>query len=424
MKTENKKCPQKSWVRPLQAAMVFVLTSASGFAQPGLPPPFQQPPHREHAPLHRPFDIFSQGKFGDPLPNLTIEQMARFLTGLEDFEEVETAESGLGPIFNNTSCVACHAQGASGGGGTNLVTRFGRLVNGHFDPLNKKGGSLLQQFAIDAAGKEKIPREANVVARRQATPLFGLGLIDAIPDDAIRRHAARPNADGIQGRVSEVLDVASGEMRVGRFGWKAQQATLLAFSGDAYVNELGITSRFFPQENAPNGNTNLLARFDAVSDPEEEIDEDTGQSEIDTVADFMRFLAPPPRLPLTFAARNGAGIFSQIGCAICHQPVMFTGPNNIAALDRKPVELFSDLLLHNMGSLGDRIVQGVAAPREMKTAPLWGLRVSAPYLHDGRAKTVDRAIRLHDGQGAHSRNRYLRLTPGQKQELLEFLNSI
>jgi CxxC motif-containing protein (DUF1111 family) len=343
---------------------------------------------------------------------------------VDEFQNVETPESGLGPIFNNVSCVACHSAPAIGGSSAIVVTRFGRMANGQFDPLASEGGSLLQQNAIDPQVQEVIPKSANVIAHRQSTPLFGLGLVEAIPDADIVRNAARPPTDGITGRISTVVDIVSGKTRVGRFGWKAQQATLLAFAGDAYLNEMGITNRFFPTENAPNGNTALLALFDKVADPEDQIDPATGKSDIDVATDFMRFLAPLPRVPLTPSAAAGRNLFHQIGCAHCHIPTMFTGPNPIGALSMKEVPLFSDLLLHDMGSLGDGIAQGTARIREMRTAPLWGLRASGPYLHDGRAATVDDAILAHDGEGTNPRDRYRRLRPVERQQLLDFLNSI
>jgi len=400
----------------------LLLMTFAAFAQPrpidGRPDPIRPGPNPPQQPIP------AAGQLGGPLLNLTPAQLADFLAGREEFANVETPASGLGPIFNNVSCAACHFVPATGGASEIFVTRFGRVVNGQFDPLTEKGGSLLQQFAINPAAREIIPREANVIARRQTTPLFGLGLLEAIPDGVIAQNALRPNPDGIKGRAAVVPDVVSGQMRIGRFGWKAQQATLLAFAGDAYLNEMGITSRFFPHENAPNGNTNLLARFDVFADPEDEIDPQTGTGDIDLAANFMRLLAPPPRGPSTASGRAGEPIFGQIGCALCHLPAMFSGPNSIAALSQKRVDLYSDLLLHDMGSLGDGIGQGAAGPREMKTAPLWGLRASAPYLHDGRAGTIEDAIRLHDGEGARSRDRFLRLPPGERRQLLDFLNSL
>lgn len=415
-------------------------------------------------------------KFGDPLRGLTTEQLAAFTEGKDEFTNVETVASGLGPIFNESSCVACHFTGATGGASSTFVTRFGRLANGKFDPLTALGGSLKQNKAIDPSILETVPPQANVIAHRQTTPLFGFGLIEAIPDDAIRANAVAstptgggfggtqpapppplnqppnsppplnqppnsppppgPNttglhprdlnlaADGILGRAAIITDVVTGRQRVGRLGWKAQQATLLAFAGDAYLNEMGITNRFFPTENAPNGNATKLKAFDHVKDVEDAVDDTTGRSDIDVVTDFMRYLAPPPQLPLTTSASAGSVLFDSINCAGCHKPVMFTGPNSIAALDRKPVPLYSDLLLHDMGSLNDGIAQANASPDEMRTPPLWGMRASAPYLHDGRAATIEQAILAHDGEAINARDRYVSLTPQQRQQILDFLNSI
>ncbi|HTS21761.1 MAG TPA: di-heme oxidoredictase family protein [Casimicrobiaceae bacterium] len=381
---------------------------------PSAPNPPQTPPPSSPPPT----------AFGDPLPGLSSTLSAAFAAGLETFQEVDTPASGLGPIFNNVSCVACHSTPAPGGGSTILETRFGRLANGQFDPLTELGGSLLQQQAIDPHVQEVIPPEANVIAHRITTPLFGAGLIEAIPDAEILLVALQRRPDGISGRLSLVTDVASGRTRVGRFGWKAQHATLLSFAGDAYLNEMGITNRLFPTENAPNGNTALVAQYDTVADPEDVTDPTTGKADIDMFADFMRMLAPPPTLPLSSDGKAGKSLFSQIGCSNCHVPSMVTGRSNIPAFNVQPVALYSDLLLHDMGSLGDGIGQGVAAPGEMKTAPLWGLRARTAYLHDGRATTVDAAITLHDGEAAAARSRYTGLSATQKQQLLEFLGSI
>ena len=362
--------------------------------------------------------------FGAPLAGLTLDELAAFNAGRAEFTHVETPEDGLGPIFNGRSCVQCHGTPAAGGASPTTVTRFGRTVNGVFDPLEAKGGSLLQRFAIDPAALELIPPEANTIAQRESTPLFGLGLIEAIPDEAILANARAAKPDGVRGRAALVVDVASGEERVGRFGWKAQVATLLTFAGDAYRNEMGITNRFFPTENAPNGNAALLAAFDRPADPEDVTDPATGRGDTDSLADFMRLLAPPPRLVPSASARSGEALFAQIGCAACHVPTMTTGKNGSAALSEKTVNLYSDLLLHDMGALNDRIAQGSARTNEMKTPPLWGLRVSAPYLHDGRAATVDQAIRAHDGEARRSRDRYNGLTPQLRQQVLDFLGTI
>jgi CxxC motif-containing protein (DUF1111 family) len=361
---------------------------------------------------------------GDPLPGVSDAEFEAFAEGMAEFNNTEDAAGGLGPVFNNTSCVACHSVPAIGGSSPLTVTRFGHRGTGGFDPLELPGGSLLQAMAIDPGAAEVVPPEANVISLRQSTPLFGLGLIEAIPDAAIIAGARLPKPDGVRGKVHYVQDVTTGRIRVGRFGWKAQQATLLAFSGDAYVNEMGITNRFFPTENAPNGDSGKLLQYDHVLDPEDTVDPATGRGDIDAAADFMRFLAPLPQRPAGVSGGAGKQLFQAIGCALCHTPVLQTGPNTSAALHLKPVPLYSDLLLHDMGALGDGITQGQADGRAMRTAPLWGMQASAPYLHDGRAATAEAAIRAHAGEAAVSKSRFEKLTPAQRQQLLDFLNSL
>ena len=336
------------------------------------------------------------GRFGDPLPGLTAAQLANFTTGLAQFETVDGIEDGLGPIFNDDSCAACHTDGATGGGSTRTVTRFGRTTNGVFDPLTSLDGTLLHAKAINVACQEVIPTEANVTALRKTTPLFGAGLIEAIPDSAIQQLA------------------------------KIEHSDLLSFSGDAYANEMGVSNRLFPDDFAPNGNETLLAEYEpaGLPSPQDQPDPVTSKADIDRFLDFMRVLAPPPALPLTNSARAGSNLFNLIGCAQCHVPVQFTGPNTIAALDKKSVPLYSDLLLHDMGDLNDGIAQAAAGTNQMKTPPLWGLRVRTAFLHDGSATTIDEAIRAHDGEAARARNRYERRSKAQQQQLVDFLNSI
>jgi len=404
------------------AAFAF-FAAASLRAQPGVrpgpPAPAPQPPQAQPAPGPAPTPS------SRPLSALTNGQMADFLDGQDDFRTAETAASGLGPIFNDVSCVACHNSGGTGGASRRTVTRFGRTdAQGNFDPLESLGGSLLQARSINPAVREFIPAEANTVAQRVTTPLFGAGLIEAISDSTIVQGTLRPKPAGIHGKVSVVADVTTGRNRIGRFGWKAQQATLLAFAADAYRNEMGITNRFFPTENAPNGNTALLARFDHAADPEDQIDPLTGKGDIDRVADFMRLLAAPPRGALTPSSQAGERLFVSLDCAACHTPTMTTGKNSIAALSEQPVALYSDLLLHDMGALGDGIAQGTAGTRDMRTAPLWGLRARPVWLHDGRATSVDAAIRGHAGEAQSSRDRYTQLNATARQQLLDFLNTL
>ena len=364
--------------------------------------------------------------FGDPLSGLTADQLSRFRAGQAAFEEEEGVADGLGPVFNDVSCVACHADPAAGGGsGARLETRFGRVVNGVFDPLVGLGGSLIQTDGIGQVGPvrfvgEVVPSQANVVAKRRTTPLFGLGLIEAVPDAMLLMvaQAQQHGAPQCAGRPNLVVDPPSAQQRVGRFGWKAQHASLLTFAGDAYLNEMGVTTPLFPVENCPQGNCALLA-FDPVASPN-----DADNSSIQKFADFMAFLAPPPRGTVTTAARAGEAIFGQIGCATCHLPTLQTGPSPVAALSNVVFHPYSDFLLHDMGRLGDGIVQGGAGAREMRTAPLWGVRAVTALLHDGRASTLEAAILAHDGQGRPARDRFARLSPADRARLLAFLGSL
>jgi CxxC motif-containing protein (DUF1111 family) len=417
-------------MNPRIIALLAVLASA-GQALAGEPTgvaghPGKAPAVRAHKPDHfgdnRPYVPAVLTQFGDPLPGLTVDQLNLFLDGKDDFEKTETVEGGLGPIFNRDSCVACHSSPASGGASAINVTRFGMTINGRFDPLDSLGGSLLQENAITPEAQEFVPSIANVVIHRNSTPLFGLGLIDAIPDAEIVRNAkAYPN-ERIKGRVGWVTDIVSGKRMAGRFGWKAQQATVLGFAADAYRNEMGVTNRFYPTENAPNGNQELLKKYDFVQDPEDA--PATGLADFEKVANFMTFLAPPPAAKPTPATASGRMLFEASACSLCHTPVLHTGYSKVAALNNKEVRLYSDLLLHDMGALGDGIVQETATGREFRTPPLWGAAASAPYLHDGRAVTIHDAIVAHDGEGKVSKERYLKLTKAQQKLLTDFVLSL
>jgi CxxC motif-containing protein (DUF1111 family) len=358
--------------------------------------------------------------FGDPLPGLRTEEHQAFEIGLEDFLEVETVEDGLGPVFNERSCAACHSVPAIGGDSAVIETRFGTHTNKQFDPLLSGGGSLLQTDGIGPVGDcviagETVPPEATVVAERKTTPLFGLGLIEAIPDGALHRVAAsQPKA--IRGRVHQVQDVGQ-PPRPGRFGHKAQAATLMQFAGDAYLNEMGITSPNFPVENCPNGDCSLLS-----CDPVPDLEDDGAG--VQAFTDFMRLLAPPPRGPITPEARDGEQVFSRIGCAGCHVPTWTAGASDIKAISGATFHPYSDFLLHDMGELGDGIEQGQASGTQMRTMPLWGLRVRQSFLHDGRADSIEGAILGHEGQGDRARQQFRALTPADVEALMAFLQSL
>lgn len=381
--------------------------------------------------------------FGDPLPGLTPAQLALFITGSNQFVTLDGAAQGLGPIVNSTNfpncpttlaCASCHAevfdvQPAIGGLASFAETRFGILRNGVFNPLAALGGSLLQNCALPGGVEETNPVLGvlgGVTAKRQVIPVFGDGLIEAIPDGNIILNALHSRGNGVNGRPALIADVGAtnacgkNPIRVGRFGWKAQLASLRGFSGDAYDNEMDVSNPVFPFENEPNAPSVFIpyANLEDLPGPD-------GKADIDRFTDFMRLLAPPPPLPLTPSAVRGAFLFKQIGCAQCHTPTLFTGPSPIQALAFKPVNLYSDLVLHNMGSLNDNIAQGAAQYYEMRTPPLWGVRARADRLnHDGLSVGVPVAISRHSGEAAGAKARFNALPINDQTNLVNFVLSL
>ena len=364
---------------------------------------------------------------GDPLPGLTPVEFELFSMGLEDFLEVEDAEEGLGPAFNGRSCGECHNVPAVGGISPVAELRAGMVdANGVYSDFDPAAGSLFQLFSVPTHGCQiVIPAEANVIARRVPIPLFGAGLVEAIPDDTLLA-LADPldlDRDGVSGRAAVIEDVATGDLRVGRFGWKSQHATLIAFGADAYLNEMGITSDLFPNEQSFGIDPELMRLCDPLPDPEDAEEPATGRRGIDNFESFMQFLAPIGRGPVDDQARAGALVFDAVGCAACHVPSLDTGPSTNPLFDRKTVPLFSDLLLHDIGT-GDGIGQASAAPHEVRTPALWGLRFRRPLLHDGRAATVTDAIRAHAAEAALARDGFDGLEPASRAALLSFLGSL
>jgi CxxC motif-containing protein (DUF1111 family) len=364
---------------------------------------------------------------GGMFPGASGPLVLGFNAGLLTFTRDETPATGLGPVFNETSCSKCHNGPAVGGGGTRNVTRFARRNEGIFDPMTSLGGSVLQDHAIGGDGNgsvhrfaaETVPAAATIVVQRRTTPLFGLGLVDFTSDaDLIALAAAEAaRGDGVAGRVNITDNIATGTKTVGKFGWKAQVPSLGQFVGDAWLNEMGITTPEFPSENCPQGNCAELA-----FNPAPGINRTLGdESEL---VDYMWLLAPPPRAPQNADTAEGEQIFQNIGCSGCHAPTLNSATNPVIALSRKVYHPYSDFLLHDMGSLGDGLEMGSATGSEMRTAPLWGLRFITTYLHDGRATTLEQAIAAHEGQGSASRDRFAALTADTKNKLLSFLRSL
>lgn len=367
--------------------------------------------------------------FGDPLPGLTAEQRGRFLAGKAGFEEEGEIETGLGPVMTGTSCIECHSNRAAGGSGTQVETRIGAWIDGRFDPLIRFGGPVIQPQTIGSGvgyrgayryDGEVVPPQATITAGRRSTPLFGLGLVDAVPDETFLRIAEyqRWVSPATAGRPHPVVNAVTGRPAVGKFGWKAQLASVFEFTGDAYANEMGVTTPLVPEENSPQGDRSLLASNPAP-DPNNADNQDLVE-----FTDFITFLGPPPRGKISGQVRAGETVFSRIGCASCHLPTLQTGHHPVAALDRVTFHPFSDFLLHDMGGLGDGIEQGQATGREMRTAPLWGVRVQTKFLHDGRADTLEEAILAHDGQGQPARDRFAALNARRRSQLLAYLNSL
>ena len=375
----------------------------------------------------------TQSRPGDPLPTLSDELLNRFELGKILFNQDLTVEGGLGPIFNQTSCGSCH-NNPVGGAGAQTVTRFGFIgKKGGFDPLADLGGSLRQAEAISDECAEIVPPEANVTTLRVTNGSLAYGLVEAIRDgDLLAIRDAQPEAQRGHAHMVSNFEDPTDELRVGRFGWKAQVASVLTFSSDASQNEMGLSNRFLPFDNAPNGDEELLANCDTVADPEDAPDEE-GYDFIDRVTDFQRFLAPPPQTP-KFGVQ-GEIIFNDIGCAVCHTPSFVTSndPEIEPVLRNVVVRPYGDFLLHDMGLAGDGIVQGDANGQQLKTPPLWGVAYRNPMWHDGRFSDGTFESRIRDSiaehgvfgsQGIPSANAFAARTLAEQDMVIQFLRSL
>lgn len=379
---------------------------------------------------------------GGPIEGLSPEQVQNFNTGLLFFSiphSVQGTEpgapvNGLGPTFNHTSCLACHSH--PGPGGTSpavnpqvaVATQFGArntipsfiTIDGPIReprlrrfPDGRPDGAVHQLFTIsgrqDAEGciVEQPDFEAEAardnLSLRIPSPIFGGGLVEMIPDSAIMANKNSRIEEkrklGIFGRENR----SANDGTITRFGWKAQNPSLEVFAGEAYNVEQGVTNDIFPVKRAKAQACNFnpqpedTARFD-VPGPF------TGLSAVKAFTTFSKFLAPPGRGPETPSSRNGEFLFNRTGCALCHTPQFTTVNTTISAFSKKPVNLFSDLLVHRMGpGLADHITQGLAGPDEFRTAPLWGVGQRLFFLHDGRTSDLVTAIRAHASTSRHPR---------------------
>jgi CxxC motif-containing protein (DUF1111 family) len=424
---------------------------------------------------------------GGPLVGLSSDETVYFNDGRSRFLEVEAVtgsnNNGLGPRFNSNQCFSCHSQPAAGGtspapnplaavatlkGAINVlpwfITAGGPVREARFKQHSDgtADGNVHDLFVItgrsDAAGC-KIAQESfspagdplsglggnSNITFRIPTPVFGAGLIEAIPDSAILANvnSNRPakNALGIRGHANSILsgnvNLSANDGTVTRFGWKAQNKSLLMFAGEAYNVEMGVTNQLFPQkrDETPGCSFNPTPEDANNFTPSPPVYAAV-LSDIEAFADFMRMLAPPTPAPSTASTTNGRAAFEQVGCVQCHTP-SFTTSRAIAsgsstypsaALSNQPVNLFSDLLVHHMGSaLADGITQGGAGPDEFRSAPLWGAGQRLFFMHDGRTSDVVQAIEAHASPGSEANTviqLFDQLPLQQQQDLINFLRSL
>jgi len=377
-----------------------------------------------------------QPPMGAPLSGLTTEQLDRFEKGAVAFNRVFTEGEGLGPIHNQNSCGSCHSSPLGGSSGITATRAIAETKEG-FDNLTDFGGPLFQNLAINEDCQEVVPPQATRVIVRTSPSTLGFGLVEAIPDADILFHEANPPSANVSGRTHMAEPFEDpGNLRAGRFGWKAGVPTVLTFSADATLNEMGITNRFILTENDPNGiNPPELGppdNCDTVPDPEDVADAE-GVEFIDRVTDFQRFLAPPPQTPKS--GMTGEALFNAIGCADCHV-TSFTTSNDAGlepALQNKTLQPYSDFLLHNMGANADFIPEGDAGPDEIRTTPLWGVRIRDPLWHDGRfvggffEQRARDAIAAHSAPGSEASfagDAFAALNPADQDAVIAFLDSL
>ncbi len=409
---------------------------------------------------------------GDPIKGLTTQETEYFNAGKEDFEEAENPAEGLGPRMNLDSCAGCHLQPAVGGtspainpqlafanagGGRDLLPPFlsvnGPVREARFvsNPDGTADGGVHAIFTLTgragadgcSLGQPDFPAQMsrrNVVFRIP-TPTFGLGLVEQILDSAIVQNrganASAKSALGIRGRpnfhvagrtITGQTNNNGNDGTIARFGWKAQNKSLLIFAGEAYNVEMGITNELFMTERDENTSCQYAATPNSVMDTTATTPV-AAMSSIEKFAFFMRTLGAPQPSPDTpggaTSISRGKSLFTSAGCALCHSPGFKTGTARIAALSGKQVNLYSDLLLHDMGTgLADGVSQG---PREFRTAPLWGLGQRLFFLHDGRTSDLLAAIKAHQSTGSEATQvvqRFLAFTEAQKQDILNFLRSL
>jgi CxxC motif-containing protein (DUF1111 family) len=373
---------------------------------------------------------------GDPVPGLTADQKALFLDGQETFAEEEELGDGLGPRFNLDSCLGCHSFPVHGGssppvnpqatkatelGARNTLPPF-ITANGpirearlQFLPNGQRDGGVHSLFVtsgrVDASGsaakcnavQEDFAtqfRRGNV-SLRIPTATYGLGLVENIPDTTLTANLAANAQQKAALGISGHLNTNGNDGRISRFGWKAQNVSLLLFSGEAYNVEMGITNELFQTERDLNPACQTDTTPNDISGKTGIADFAMTLSDVEKFALYMRFLGAP--VPSTTSPGGAASItrgqqvFNSVGCGLCHTPSMTTAASTtVKAFANQTVTLYSDLAVHHMGpTLADNVIQGAAGPDEFRTAPLWGIGQRVFFLHDGRTSDLLQAIQLH-----------------------------
>ena len=363
----------------------------------------------------------------DNLTNGFTDQAA-FDANKGEFEDVDLISDGIGPVYNAQSCRECHQNPVTGSGSQITELRAGHYNGRTF--VDHPGGSLIHSRAINAALQEQLQDGYEVRALRISLNTLGDGYVECIADQTLLDIAAQQPHLGlrIEGLATQVPVLeAGGTMRVGRFGWKGQHASLVSFSADAYLNEMGITNPLFPVENTSKGRS--VANFDTMPEPED----DGGN--VEKFANFMRATKAPPRGPISTSVVLGGILFVSIGCGVCHVPAIITAPPGTVinggqfivppALGNKIIHAYSDFLLHDVDT-GDGIVQngGQATRNRLRTAPLWGLRTRNRLMHDGLSLTLNDAILRHGGEASIVISRYRLLFPDLRKQIVAFLQSL
>jgi CxxC motif-containing protein (DUF1111 family) len=381
----------------------------------------------------------------DPVPP-TARGNGRFEDNKFIFSERETVDDGLGPTYNDVGCVECHQSIDVGAFSQTMELRAGHISGGAF--VDAPGGQLIHARGTDSDIVEHISTAETVKTFRVTTSTLGDGFVECISNTTLQNNVAAQPA-GQRGTLTAVPVVeANNTLRIGRFGWKAQHASLLSFAGDAYLNEMGITNKFDGtagrSSNDPNAGKNenpastadgvINVTFPSAFDPVQDPEDDGG--DVLAFADFMAATRAPGRQsPIPAAAVRGDSLFSAVGCSVCHTRTFQTAAPGTSinggafsvptALGNKIIHPFSDFALHDVGT-GDGIVQnaGQSTANQLRTAPLWGIRGRNRLMHEGLNITIFDSIQLHAGQATAARNAFNSLTAAQRNDLIAFVLSL